>query len=208
MRAAFAFLSTVVVVVGACNDSTVATENTLGAPAAPAAAISDARHSGGNPFFFFLPPMVANPDATGTADGMLSPVVDICALADDACDAVIAQFTTDLATTTTTHPGHSEVVRTSEDHYLVSWHTREFGLDADVTYRICVSVDGQGLGHADVDVVDAGPDLKDVDADAFFPLRNGRTLPIKFRVEEGAVGPDAPDADEACGEDGGGGEPT
>ncbi|MGH9258459.1 MAG: hypothetical protein ACRD08_00970 [Acidimicrobiales bacterium] len=188
----------------ACND---ASSSATARPAAPPlSVISDGAH-GGNPFFFFLPPMFKNPDATGTPDATLSPIVVICELdaTGTACVDNLAVFTTDRSTTTSPQPGNSETIRVSEDHYIVNWHTGNFALDPAVTYRICVEVDVgggllQGLGHADVDVVATGPELKDVNEDEFIGLPNGRTLPITFRIEIGALGgPDVP-----CG----GGIPT
>jgi hypothetical protein len=162
------------------------TENpALTTAAAPVAAISDGA-TGGNAHFYFLPPMVPNPSTSGTADATLSPAVVICAWIDSACETILATFTTDHSTTTTTQPGNSETVRASQDHYIVDWHTRGFDLDPALTYRICVKVGDVELGFADVDVVDSGRDLQDVAA-GFVAVRNGRTLPIKFRIEQGAL---------------------
>ena len=59
----------------------------------PALAISDGAH-GGNPHFFFLPPLVPNPNPTGTFDPAVTPTVVICALSGSACGATIATYTT------------------------------------------------------------------------------------------------------------------
>ena len=69
----------------------------------------------------------------------------------------------------------------------MNWHTNEFGLDPAKTYRISVIAGGHLLGFADVDVVNSGAELKRVDTGLYIPLKDGRTLPIKFRIEEGAV---------------------
>ena len=127
--------------------------------------------------------MVSNPAYGGTFDGSFSPVVEICEWTGTECVLpLLAQFTT------TTGPG-SETVRVvpEDERYIVNWHTDEFGLDDTKTYRIVAQVDGQELGHADVDVVSSGKDLKNVDTGEFIPLKDGRTLPIKFRIEEGLV---------------------
>ena len=151
--------------------------------------------TGGNPHFFFLPPMVARPDsADGPNDRDLSPVVVVCQYT-AGCVTTLATYTTDRATTTTTHPGNSEVVRSGGSHYIVNWHTGAFDLDPALGYRICVSVGGVELGFADVDVVESGADLSDVPADVV-GVHNGRTLPIKFRIEAGAL--DQP-ATSGCG---------
>lgn len=74
-----------------------------------------------------------------------------------------------------------------DDHFIVNWHTDQFGFDDTKTYRIRVLVVGTELGYADVDVVNSGKELKNVVTEESKPLVDGRTLPIKFRIEEGAV---------------------
>ena len=160
----------------ACSDSPTRTE--LGSPVFQ---IADAVHNGGNPHFFFLPPMVPSPVTNGVFDGSLEPVVEICELS--LCGtSTIASFTT------TTGTG-SEIVRVvpEDEHYIVNWHTDESGLDDQKDYRIRVLLGGTELGHADVDVVSGGNQLKNVDTGASVALLNGRTLPVKFRIEEGAL---------------------
>jgi len=152
--------------------------------AGPRDAISDGA-TDGNAHFFFLPPMVANP-GHGTNDATLSPEVVICQWDGTACVATLATYTTDPGTTTTTQPGNSETVRASAAHYIVNWHTRDFGLDPALTYRICVKVGDVELGFADVDVAASGRELRDT-GEGFVAVLNGRTLPIKFRIEQGAL---------------------
>ncbi len=74
-----------------------------------------------------------------------------------------------------------------QQHYAVKWKTQKSDLDPSADYRIRVLASGVELGHADVDVVKKGKELKNVNTGEFIPLKNGRTLPIKFRVEEGAI---------------------
>lgn len=145
--------------------------------------IQDAVHESGNEHFFWLPPMVQAPAWAGTFDGSLDPVVQICEWDGSACVLpLVAEFTT-----TTGSGGETVRVDAGGEHYIVNWHTDEFGLDPAETYRIVTSVDGQVLGHADVDVVSNGSQLRNVDTDEYIALKDGRTLPIKFRIEEGAV---------------------
>jgi len=147
------------------------------------AVISDELHSGGTEGFFFLPPLVANPGAAGAFASHLAPIVRI-----DSIDAQFATTATIATYTTTTGPG-SETVRVDPvgEHYIVNWHTDEFALDADVTYRIRVLVPSRELGFADVDVVESGRELRNVETGEYVALLNGRTLPIKFRIEREAV---------------------
>lgn len=150
-------------------------------PATPRADIEDGAH-GGNPHFYFLPPMVAAPAPTGTFDATVSPAVAICAWSGSACTTTVAQFTM------TTGPG-SETVRldAADELYLVNWHTDQFALSTTATYRIRVLVGNQELGHADVSVVSNGSQLKNVATGEYIGLVDGKTLPIKFRVEQGAL---------------------
>ena len=131
------------------------------------ASISDGAH-GGNEHFFFLPPLVPDPAATGTFDATVDPVVEVLE-----AGVAIATWTEITASA-------------SDEHYRVNWHTNELTLDDELDYRIVVTVDGVELGYADVDVVNSGKDLKDLAGD-YVALIDGRTLPIKFRIEEGAL---------------------
>src|SRR3989441_4769970 len=153
--------------------------------AAPSFLIQDAAHNGGNPHFFWLPPMTRQPTFTGTFDGTLSPVVEIRESAGPSpcvANRLVAMFTT------TTGPT-SETVRVDlvNQLYIVNWHTKAFNLNSACTYRIRFLVAELQLGIAEVDVVDNGAQLKRVDTDQFVPLLDDGTLPIKARVEFGAV---------------------
>lgn len=145
---------------------------------APFASISDGAH-GGTPGFNWLPPMVSNPGATGTFDSNLSPTVEICGLSGSGC-APVATYTR-----TSGPSGEHVVVKSSESHYMVNWHTRDFNLDDAVTYRIRVSVGARELGHADVKLIENGSAAKNVNTAEYIPLIDGRTLPIKFRIDTG-----------------------
>ena len=156
--------------------------------------ISDAAHGGGTPGFAFLPPMVANPHLKGEFEGRIPVTVRIDRLG--AGGVVVATYTQ------TTGAG-SEMVRVGGDHYIVNWHTRNFPLDLAATYRVRVFVPtwtgaaldpvGRELGHADVALVATGGGLRAVDDSQFVGVVNGRTLPIKFRVERGVADRDGDD---------------
>ncbi|MBT8397861.1 MAG: hypothetical protein HKO65_02190 [Gemmatimonadetes bacterium] len=129
--------------------------------------------------------MVEEVDPAGVFDDGVEPTVQICELNGLGCVVpLIAQFTLE------TGPG-SETIRlvSEEEHFIVNWHTKDFGLDPSKTYRIQVVVSGEVLGIADVDVVASGSGLKRVDTGLYVPLKDDRTLPIKFRIEQGAVCP-------------------
>src|SRR2546425_3359525 len=153
-------------------------------PAAPSFLIQDAAHNGGNPHFYWLPPMTKQPSFTGAFDGTLSLVVEISELG-----GVTGCATHVVATFTTTTGAGSETVRVDPagQLYIVNWHTKAFNLNTACTYRIRFLVAGLELGIADVDVVATGAQLKRVDTGEFVPLLDDGTLSIKARVEFGAV---------------------
>src|SRR3989475_9143845 len=158
--------------------------------AAPSFLIQDATHNGGNPHFYWLPPMTRQPTFTGTFDGNLSPMVEIRELLGPPPPAPATPCADRIITTVTTTMGPgSETVRVdlAGQLYIVNWHTKAFNLNAACTYRIRFLVAGLELGIADVDVVDNGAQLKRVDTDEFVPLLDDGTLSIKARVEFGAV---------------------
>ena len=158
----------VVAIVASLITAGCADQATAPTPRSPAYVISDGAHSGGNPHFFFLPPMVRQPTYSGTFDGSLSPVVEIT---QGASSLVSLNTTIDLSTET----------------YQANWHAGDYDLDPALTYRISVLVGAQVLGFADVDVVSRGSELKDVATGDYIGLVDGRTLPIKFRIEQGAI---------------------
>lgn len=153
---------------------------------APSALIVDGANNGGNDHFYWLRPMVKAPSTfPGTFDPTLGPEIRICALTADetACDGP------DVATFSTTSGSGSEIVRMepAEEHYIVNWHTGRYNLDPARNYRIRAYVGTYLLGLADVEVGSTMKELKNVNTGEFIALLDGRTLPIKFRIEEGAV---------------------
>jgi len=134
--------------------------------------------------FYFLPPIVKNPDTSGVFNSPISPVVEIVDLSlngtYDPEDQVIVTFTVGEG---------SEYIRVilEDEQYIVNWHTKNFVLFTTVTYRIRVLLEPNVVGFADVVVVNSGKKLKTLDADEKIVLKNGRTIPIKFRIEEVTV---------------------
>src|SRR4051812_18662607 len=140
--------------------------------------ISDAAHSGAVPGFYFLPPMVPQPSYAGTFDASLTPRVEICELVGSVCGTTIATFTYGT--------GSSNVrVDAAGQLYIVNWKTSDYNLDVNKNYRISVYQGAFQLGFADVDVVGAAKDLKNIDSNQYIGLLDDRTLPIKFRIENG-----------------------
>jgi alpha-tubulin suppressor-like RCC1 family protein/uncharacterized protein YjdB len=147
--------------------------------------IQDGAHAGGNGHFYFLPPMAAAPTPAGTFDATQSPEVEICRYTATACTPLApapARFTM------TSGPGGATVrLDAAAELYVLNWNTQGFTLSTTDTYRIRVLVAGTELGHADVQVVNNGSELKELASGGRIGLVDGRTLPIKFRVEKGAV---------------------
>ena len=151
----------------------------------PMFAVSDGAHNGNNAFFF-LPPLFKMPTVhPGTFNADLRPSVEICDLGirpttvpppPRTCGANVAVFA----------PG-SVVVSTTDESYQVNWHTDQSNLLLNHDYRIRVLVGGAELGFADVDPVSNGSQLKNVQTNEYIGLVDGRTLPIKFRIEDGAL---------------------
>jgi hypothetical protein len=134
----------------------------------------------GNPHFFFLPPLVPQPTFSGVFNPQIQPIVDICQLDLNAspvgCAAGIAHI----------NPGAVQV--DASEQYHVNWDTHQSQLDDTKFYRIQVfgSAGGLLLGFADMDPVANGSLLKNVNTGQYIGLLDGRTLPIRFRIERGA----------------------
>jgi hypothetical protein len=169
-RAAF-FCLGAVVMFGACKD-----ERAITKPAEPSFALSDGSN-GGNPHFFFLPPIVGQPNFSGTFNSQLTPVVQICQLNVALQTCAGAPFS----------PGAVQLNGAAQQ-YQVNWNTDPSTLVAGLVYRLTVLVAGQPLGFADVEPVSSGSQLKNLKTGDVFGLLDGRTLPLKFRIELGAFG--------------------
>ncbi len=171
-----------------------AKDQPLQSPGGPAYMISDAAHAG-NHHFFFLPPLVPDPSAffqTGAFDPSLSPTVEVCRLQDD--PGVVPGTDCSL-------DGHGHAVLVfgpvpmtldvAGQQYTRSWDTKSPTLlDPSGFYRIIVrGAPATGrLGFVDVDPVSGG--VKNVRTGDVVPFQDGRTLPIKMRIEQGATNAD------------------
>ena len=171
-----------VVAFAACRDERSPTA--LNGPTI-SAEIRDAVHGGGNPHFFWLPPIVAAPTPTGVFNPRLSPVVEVCSQNVSPCPdgQVHARFTT-------TSGSGAQIVRVdlTNQLYVVNWNTDPSREPVGSSFRIAVIVHKAVLGFADVDIVAAGM-ARNANTGGDVALVNGRVLPIKFRIEEGALCP-------------------
>ena len=154
----------------------------------PLASLSDGAHSG-NPDFFFLPPIFKNPSSdpnftAGAFNANVRPTVEICALGALLPPSPIRP----CAATIKTFAASDIQLDAANQQYQVNWDTKASNLDVTQDYRIRVLLGpNTELGFADVDPVSTGSGLRRVDTGEFIGLVDGRTLPIKFRIENGAA---------------------
>lgn len=175
------------------------------APAEGNAAISDAMHGQDrNPHFFWLPPMVDQPASAllGEPELQASPrVVVVCRATNQLASCDTAQ-----AIESTVTPGMlAEFTRgagldAGSSMFQVDFDTRAFGLSASsadgtsfTTYRVVVYTDPLPdlggpfvLGYADFQVGETGREAKNLTTGDMIGLVDGRTLPVKFRIDKGA----------------------
>jgi hypothetical protein len=175
MKRAVVVAGFIVGILAACRDQ----QSVTAARPGLSADFSDGRSTGGNPHFFFLPPLVSQPTFSGVFNSQIQPVVDICQL--------------NAAGTDCADPGQhinpGAVVIDAPQQYHVNWDTKQPAIDTSKFYRIQVfgSAGGIRLGFADMDPVANGSGLKNVNTSQYIGLIDGRTLPIQFRIEQGAL---------------------
>lgn len=159
--------------------------------------ISDAAHQGGTPGFFFLPPIVALPAFGGVFDAdiaTLNPQVAICDVTagpDVDCGGTSAGATPALVVYT---PGTTPALglALTDEVYQVTWDTKLPGFVPGNTYRVHVTAGVSGarrrLGFADVQLTSTPGLVKELATGDIVVLNDGRTLPIRFRIETGIPG--------------------
>jgi alpha-tubulin suppressor-like RCC1 family protein len=159
-------------------------------PGGISALVSDGAHGGGNPDFFFLPPLVGDPSSSpnfdaGAFNGRLQPVMavfkgtDQCSLS-NVSKRVYGPFVVPVDLTL--------------EMYQINWSTDK--LKAGTLYRLCIfgSAAGKGLGFIDVTPVSGG--LKNVQTGDVIKFQQGRVVPVKFRIENGALSYDPANPDQ------------
>lgn len=150
--------------------------------------IFDGANGGGNTSFFFLPPLAPNPVGNtsydpGQFNGHLSPFAEVCELTADPRLVPEATCKDGLVF----GPARMALVEGAEQ-YQLSWNTNASLLNSLSFYRITVrgAPGGTSLGFVDIDPVFGG--VKNVRNGSVLPFPDGRTLPIKVRIENGAFG--------------------
>lgn len=138
--------------------------------------------TGGNPHFFFLPPAVANPTFSGVFNPDISPTVEVCrTTAQDAlghCSSLLARF--DRAQQ---QSGQKLEVSLTGQHYVLGWRARDYVVPENTPFRVVVLVGDIQLGY--FDMVKIANSFRNADTNEVIS-RNG-TVPIKFRIEDGAL---------------------
>lgn len=144
----------------------------------PTLRIADAAHNG-DQHFYFLPPLAWQPEYAGAFDPSVQPAVSICEVSGSDC--------TEIATYSMGVESHGATLQAdpSGEFYHVNWHTNRFELSVNAVYRIRVTVGGTEVGYLDVLLVEGKASLRSGGRDGLIPLVDGRTAPIKFRIEEG-----------------------
>jgi hypothetical protein len=202
-------LSALALVFG-CEDHPTPTGPTgPGAPATPSAVISDGGHVGGNPDFFFLPPLVwpfgdptfrANFEL-GKFNNALAPSlkIDICVLTPEFGNALPKPESQCAGAPLKTFDfGSVKVVNLPlrergwwwwmglppDGFYYVLWDTRQSNLVVGKFYRIKVFLGTSQLGYADVDPMSSLREWRFSLTGQVIQLINGVLLPIPFRIEK------------------------
>ena len=166
------------------------------AGAGPAYLISDGAHNG-NAHVFFLPPLAPDPGAlfhAGAFNATLSPVVEVCILTGDPSSGAPVDCMTSGGTPVLVFGPAPMALDLANEQYTGNWDTKSPTLlDPTKFYRILVrgAPKGTALGFLDVDPVDRG--MKNLRTGDVVQFQDGRTLPIKLRIEDGAFGSTNPD---------------
>lgn len=166
---------------GCADSSGLAGPANMGAPPRPSASILDAAH-GGTAGFYFLPPLVAQPTDTGVFDATRAVAVTVCPLGSQPAETCMG--------TSVTVSGPAVVV--DGNHYQYNWQTDDTtSFPANLYYRVSVvdSATGGAYGHVDVFLGSSGSGFHSIDQTEFTPLLDGRTVPVKFRIDSGAQVP-------------------
>jgi len=140
--------------------------------------------TGGNPNFFFLPPLVPSPDYSGTFDATLLPYLRV---------QVSGYWDSDAEATCKADPDYDFgsqaglAVDPVTESYSYGWNTPK-SLKRDKVYRICVALALPGntliLGYRDIMPTQGGGSVAE---DPVYKFNLGSNLAIKFRVEEGVL---------------------
>ena len=167
-----------VLVLAACHDAAAPKVLT---PPDPSKLIVDGAHNNGNDDVFFLPPLVADPTGQPGFGDAVQPGLPVTIKI--ACwQTAQPPYAPSACTPQTFTP--SMVKFTTDGFYMVNWDTKSPGVDPGDVFRIQVLVGSKMIAFADVFMVPNG-NPKNIATQGDIPLPDGRTLPIKVRIEKG-----------------------
>lgn len=153
-------------------------EGALALPFVQVLAVKDGAHDG-NPHFFFLPPLVPDPNATGVFDG--SRFVEMHIVEQRGADGWCRGPGEDFQTNGTAAGVIG--VNSDKEYYVANWDTNKSYLAAGKVYRINVKAAGWPMGYLDLELTSDW---------------RGQALPITFRIEQGALPGGIPGGGTAC----------
>ena len=163
----------------ACGDP----DGTAGTgPSAPRRDVSDGSNGGPNPRFYFLSPIGRTPTTAGAFSAVWRPSITICLLSSGSCvgTPVVIAGPSDIA------------VSTTEETYQYNWSTDGPAFDAMPVnaYRLSVTLPTSPatvIGHADI-LINTPGQSEGSGPGGVIALNDGRTVPVKFRIEKGVLG--------------------
>ena len=183
-----------------CNDLHSGDDPPVGSVHAPI--ISDQLHSNGTKGFLWLPPMVGRMPPLGTFVGKLPITVRVDQIDDHGkVLRTLAAFTSKggpKRERVREHVGHGGYHCSDDDNdddrsfYIARWNTDDERLSMQAHYRARVFVPARAgglreIGFSDIALFRNLWQFLTIDRDEYTPLRDGRVLHIKFRVEKAAV---------------------
>ena len=139
--------------------------------------------------FFFLPPLMKTQPTTGEFNPDLAPVVEICQLSGNGGTCLTTPAPIVFRTNIPGQFGELITVSTIAEQYQVGWNTSSYKLPNHTFWRITARTEvggGTVFGFIDVWIAKAANELKNTPAGNVGVL-NTSNVPIKFRIERGAL---------------------
>lgn len=179
----YAALAAVLLALAACGGDRTSVSPDV--PGRTRDAISDGSRAAGNPNFFFLPPLLPDPSRSANFDAgkfvaTWKPEVRICRWSGTAC--VAGAFDRTFA-------GDQVGLLAEHELYYVLFDTWESAVTPGL-YRATVRLPGTQtvtLGFVDLELFADNQSFRNVQNAEIVPLKDGRTIPVKFRIEQGAA---------------------
>ncbi|MFN8668787.1 MAG: peptidoglycan DD-metalloendopeptidase family protein [Gemmatimonadaceae bacterium] len=137
---------------------------------------------GGSPGFYFRPPIAPVTDYPGKFDRNVRPTVVVCEWLNGACVGnPVAAFSVDSSAQS------GRRIQVDASSYSAVWKTSREAAMLGKVYRVQVWARDFILGHADILIVRTRREAEQLPSTQFVPLELGAALPIRFRIEQGAI---------------------